>query len=226
MGTRPRNRTEDLPLTAVRVTSLTPVGREAFVLRIPRCADFIPGQVIGITTTPAIQPRLFSLCSGTDDPYWDILFNIKHDGLLSPQLACLKPGQDLHVSMPFGSFIDQQAPAWWIAAGTGIAPFRAMLRSGLASGKHLIHGARRATGFYFAEEFLAALPGRYTRCCSQDTASQVYAGRLTCWLQEQTDLPANGNYLLCGSAEMVVEVRDILIDKQIPIEQIRSEIYF
>ena len=33
-------------------------------------------------------------------------------------------------------------------------------------------------------------------------------------------------YYLCGSAEMVVEIRDILIEKGIPFDRIISEIYF
>ncbi len=32
--------------------------------------------------------------------------------------------------------------------------------------------------------------------------------------------------MLCGNAEMVVEVRDLLISRGIPFGQIRAEIYF
>jgi ferredoxin--NADP+ reductase len=42
----------------------------------------------------------------------------------------------------------------------------------------------------------------------------------------QSNLPLNYKYYLCGSAEMVVDVRDILIAKGIPYEQIFAEIYF
>ena len=226
MSTHPKKPIEELPLQQIRATHLHPIGREAFVLQIPRLADFVPGQVIALTTDNQIPPRLFSICSGTNDERWEILFNIKHDGMLSPRLARIMPGDTLHVSMPFGSFTDDTSPAWWIAAGTGIAPFRAMLRSGQATRKHLIHGARHPHGFYFAAECTHHLGSRYTRCCSQGGAPDAYAGRLTNWLREQATLPPTANYLLCGSAEMVVEVRDILIAKQIPLDNIRSEIYF
>ncbi|MFU8780032.1 MAG: hypothetical protein ACNA71_03285 [Kiritimatiellia bacterium] len=96
MTARTKTQTDTLPLQKAGVTSLSAIGREVFVLRIPRYADFIPGQVIGITTTPSIPPRLFSLCSGNNDPYWEILFNIKHDGLLSPQLANLQTNQEIY----------------------------------------------------------------------------------------------------------------------------------
>jgi len=224
--THPETSVTDIPLQEVRVISMTVVGHQTYVMRIPRCADFTPGQVIGVTTTPSIPPRLFSLCSGTDAPYWEILFNIKHDGLLSPRLAQAQKGETVHVSAPSGSFLDDRTPSWWVAAGTGIAPFRSMLRSGLGNNKHLVHGARRTTGFYFAKEFQTALESRYIRCCSQGHAEDLYAGRLTHWLQEQSSLPTNMPYLLCGSAEMVVQVRDILLSKGVTFENIRSEIYF
>jgi ferredoxin--NADP+ reductase len=54
----------------------------------------------------------------------------------------------------------------------------------------------------------------------------VYSGRVTQYLQEQARLDPNLKYYLCGSAEMVVEARDILISKGIPFEHIISEIYF
>ncbi len=205
---------------------MTTVGREVYVLRIPKCGDFQAGQVIAVTTSPAIPPRLYSLCSGTQDTHWDILFNINHQGLLTPRLADLQAGDEIYVSMPFGSFIDHAGPSWWIAAGTGIAPFHSMLRSGLGSNKQLVHGARRAHGFYFASEFQATLDTRYTRCCSQEDGNGLYAGRLTNWLREQDALPPDMLYLLCGSAEMVVQVRDILLAKNVPFDNIRSEIYF
>ena len=217
---------EQMPLQQVSVISITTVGRESFVMRIPRCANFAPGQVIAVTTTKSIPPRLFSLCSGIDDPYWEILFNIKHDGVLSPKLAHIKSGDPLHVSQPFGTFIDTANPSWWIAAGTGIAPFRAMLRSGLGPNKRLLHGARRAHGFYFASEFQPILTSRYIRCCSQEALTECYNGRLTKWLQEQPSVPTDIAYLLCGSAEMVVQIRDILLAKGVLFENIQSEIYF
>ena len=217
---------EQKHLQQVAVIEISNVGPKTFTIRIPRCTNFSPGQVIGVTTTPSIPPRLFSLCSGIHDAYWEILFNIKHDGVLSPLLAKLQPGDTIHVSPPFGSFIDAETPSWWIATGTGIAPFRAMIRSDLGHNKHLVHGARRTTGFYFADELRATLESRYIRCCSQGEGAELYPGRLTHWLQAQQTVPTDIPFLLCGSAEMVVQVRDILLSKGVPFEKIRSEIYF
>lgn len=215
------------PLQPVAVSSIRETGRDVFVLSIPGQHPFLPGQVLAVTLDRAIPPRLFSICSGQYEPDVSILFNVKHDGLLSPQLAKLKPGDRLLVSDPFGTFTADENPAWWIAAGTGIAPYRSMLRSGLADGKMLIHGARTADRFYFEAEMKAALGNRYVRCCSQGGGEEgVFPGRITQWLRDRRDLPPGQRYYLCGSAEMVVDVRDILISKGIEIDNIRAEIYF
>jgi ferredoxin--NADP+ reductase len=221
-----RSMQDDMPLLQVSVESLQRLAPNAFLLQLPKLAPFVPGQVIGITSHKSIPPRLFSICSANTDTYWDILFNVKQDGILSPKLGNLSKGDSLYVSMPFGSFTDSTQPSWWIATGTGIAPFRAMLRSGLGENKFLLHGARSAANFYFAEECACRLQQNYLRCVSQGTSEGAYSGRLTNWLRENNTLPTDRPYLLCGSAEMVVEVRDILIAKGIPFGNIRAEIYF
>jgi len=43
---------------------------------------------------------------------------------------------------------------------------------------------------------------------------------------KEHDLATDNRYYLCGSAEMVVQVRDILISKDIPFQNIVSETYF
>lgn len=215
-----------LPLKPRPLIAKQEIASGVFVLRFERSQDFLPGQVVGITTDKAIPARLYSICSGAEDNYLEVLFNFKEGGILTPILAQLKPGDLVSVSKPFGAFLGDNKPAWWIAAGTGVAPYRAMLRSGLGSNKMLIHGGRTADSFYFSDELIASLGDKYIRCCSQEENEVFYNGRLTNWLREQNDIPKDQNYYLCGSAEMVVEVRDILISKGVAIDQVMSEIYF
>ena len=66
----------------------------------------------------------------------------------------------------------------------------------------------------------------YIRCCSAESDHGVYSGRVTDYLEEQASLDPDLKYYLCGSAEMGVEARDILISKGIPFHHIISEIYF
>jgi len=66
----------------------------------------------------------------------------------------------------------------------------------------------------------------YIRCCSAESGNGVYEGRLTQYISEQQSLPKDKKYYICGISEMVVETRDILINKGIPYENITAEIYF
>jgi len=101
-----------------------------------------------------------------------------------------------------------------------------MAKSGATEGKRLVHGGRTRDRFYYRQYFARLLSDRYQCCCSQEAAPWAYHGRLTAWLADQPDLPRDERYMLCGGSGMVVEVRDILIAKGIPYENIASEIYF
>ncbi|MBK6347513.1 MAG: oxidoreductase [Bacteroidales bacterium] len=215
-----------LALNKVKVSRQVEITPGVFVLSFPRPWDFTAGQVLGIGAHATDEARLYSIASGELDDEVDILYNINPDGKLTPWLARVVTGDNIWVSEPFGSFTGSGEPAWWIASGTGIAPFSAMFRTGLTAGKKLIHGGRDLNSFYFSETFVPALKDNYIRCCSRDTAEGIYDGRITKYLSEIPQLPAGEKYYLCGSAEMVVEVRDILISKGIPFDNIISEIYF
>jgi len=135
------------------------------------------------------------------------------------------PGDKIFVSKPYGSFTSDGKPAWWIATGTGIAPFNCMLESGIADGKKMIHGVRQLNQFYFEDEWEMALGENYVRCCSRESSCNVFPGRVTDYLSTLHKFP-NVKYFVCGKALMVVEVRDLLIEKGVPFENIMAEIYF
>jgi ferredoxin--NADP+ reductase len=197
-----------------------------FVLKYKKIKEFKAGQYIGLTTDLNVTPRLYTIASGENQDEVQILYNIKDDGWLTPRLSEIKPGSELYVTNPDGDFIDDDTPAWWIASGTGIAPYSAMFRSGLGKNKKLIHGGRYTHSFYFENEFLPVLGENYIRCCSQESAEGLYNGRLTRYLQEIPELPKDNRFFLCGSPEMVVEVRDLLINRGVEYDRIVAEIYF
>jgi ferredoxin-NADP reductase len=208
------------------IRSLNEIAPEVFVLTLPRHFHFRPGQVVAIKTREEEAHRLYSIASGTQEEDIAILFDLNPDGLLTPQLVKMKPGDSLWISKPFGFFIDEPGPAWWIATGTGIAPFLSMFRSMNPKEKTLIHGAKTAAHFYFQEIFSSGSLAQYVRCSSREEGEGLFYGRLTRWLANQASFDPGLRYFLCGNAEMVVEVRDLLIEKGVPFSQIRAEIYF
>lgn len=212
---------------AHRVDKLYEIAPGVYMLSIERLFDFIPGQVVALSVEENDpSPRIYSICSGNDEAVISVLFIVVQGGKLTTKLAGLEKGDTVYCSSPYGSFFGDESPAYWIASGTGIAPYISMLRSGMGKNKVLIHGGRNRESFYFSDELLREMPGRYIRCSSKEKGDDLYEGRLTSYLNEKEELESGYRYYLCGSAGMVVEARDILIEKGVPYNNIFSEIYF
>ena len=216
----------NLDLHPVQVLDNVEISPGVFLISWKQRASFIPGQVVKVALDQVEPPRIYSICSGNIDEKISVLFNIKEDGYLTPRLATATTGDNIWVSDPYGSFHADHTPAFWIATGTGIAPFYSMFQSGLADRKILIHGARHLNQFYFDDELEWALGDRYIRCCSAAESDQVFHGRVTDYLIERNHYPIDYKYYICGKSLMVVDVRDLLISNGIPFEKIFAEIYF
>ncbi len=215
----------EIQLDEFTLTNNQEISPGVHVISFRRAFDFKPGQVVKISTDNEHPPRIYSICSGNKENEINILFNIKEDGFLTPKLSTMIPGEKILASKPYGSFLGSKDPAWWIATGTGIAPFFSMMKSGLVKNKTLIHGVRYLNQFYFEDELEEQLEENYIRCCSQESSCNVFPGRVTDYVKTINKLP-NVNYFICGQALMVVEMRDLLIEKGIPFDRIFAEIYF
>lgn len=218
-----RKQKELFPAT---ITQKTEIAKGVFTLETEKKHDFVPGQVVAVSLKKEEEPRLYSIASGNNRENIKVLFDINPSGLLTPQLAQLNPGDEILMSKPFGRFLGTEEPAWWIATGTGVAPFISMTESGLHQNKTLIHGARTPGEFWFSDLFKSKLDNRYMRFATKEGGPGIETSRLTQWLIRKSALPTNIKYYLCGNANMVVEVRDILVGKGVPFDQIISEIYF
>lgn len=213
-------------LHQVTITGNAEISPNVFVISWKRTCEFQPGQVIKIAAAMQDAPRIYSICSGNKDEEISVLFNVKPDGVLTPKLASMKPGDPLFVSEPYGSFSCDDTPSHWISTGTGIAPFHSMIRSGKSKNKTLIHGVSHASQFYFEDYLAKQLGDNYVRCCSREITDKYFNGRVTDYLQGLPELPKDDKYYLCGQALMVVEVRDLLIEKGVPYHHIFAEIFF
>ncbi len=219
------HRFDPAKLTCVRVEDNAEVSPGVYWLTFRREWAFVPGQSIALTLDPREPARFYSIASGADDPLAAVLYDIVPDGLLTPRLAALKPGDPLLCSQPFGAFRDAEGPSCWIATGTGIAPFISMARSGASGAKLLVHGSRTLAGLHERKYFASLMGERYVPCCTRETGERVYPGRPTEWLV-MTPLPTAERFLLCGNSGMVVGARDILIGKGVDFANVIAEIYF
>ncbi|HKK61070.1 MAG TPA: FAD-binding oxidoreductase [Bacteroidales bacterium] len=209
-----------------QITFNDKITEGVYLISFKRDFSFKAGQVIGISTEKDGPRRLYSICSGENDHEVQILYNIVDEGYLTPRLSELKKKDAIWITAPRGEFLYDSQKAFWIANGTGIAPFYSMFKSGHFYQKILIHGERYLNKFYFYDELHEAFGDKYIRCCSSEEDHGIYHGRVTDYLRSISTLPLDHKYYLCGRAEMVVESRDILIERNIPFNQIFSEIYF
>ena len=213
-------------LIPVQITGNVEISPNVYVISWKRPGEFQSGQVIKIAADLQEPPRIYSICSGNKEEELAVLFNVKPAGILTPRLALMRPGDEIYVSEPYGSFSCDETPAFWISTGTGIAPFYSMIRSGNSKNKILLHGVSFANQFYFKEFLTIDMGDRYVRCCSRVKEGDHFPGRVTDYLMGLPELPKAYKYYLCGQALMVVEVRDLLIQRGVPYSQIFAEIFF
>ena len=200
--------------------------------------EYTPGQFVSFSEMVLCRlvTRAYSVCSAPDGNRFELCLNRVREGLFSPWLFEMAPGDTVHMSGPLGFFVPRQpfGDSVLIATGTGIAPFRAFLRWApvLESGKRitLLFGARYPLGLAFRPEFEALAnerPGfRFLPTITRPDSE--YSGGIG-WVQHHLDEALDGrldlDVYICGLREMVDSVRGILKDKGFARTQIHYERY-
>ena len=77
---------KDIQLYEKTVTGNEEISPGVFVISYKRKHEFIPGQVVKIGVDREKPPRIYSICSGNHEEDIRVLFNIKEDGYLTPNL--------------------------------------------------------------------------------------------------------------------------------------------
>ena len=210
-----------------KVETVRKLTDDTVSLRFPKSRfRYKAGQHISLGIHGNYQSREYSIYSGANDEHLEVLVKEVKDGYFSPKLSQLKPGDLVEVHGPFGKFfIDEKLIAGnrlvFIASGTGIAPFRSMVRTYPDMDYTLIHGVRYGNEAYDRHEYD---PSRYVLCTSGDTSGN-YHGRLTDYLKE-TLFAANTHFYLCGNSNMIFDALEILKEKGFDRDQVHCEVYF
>ena len=222
---------------AARLLSRRDVSDSAYVLRVERGDfSFLPGQYITLGEGAGTETREYSIYSGVDDPFLEVLIKEVAGGSVSRRLRRLAPGSELRCDGPFGFFtLDQEhaaRPLLWVATGTGIAPFHSFVSSNGAFGDldyRLLHGVRARSECYDRDAYAGE---RYLACVSGSDATKEpptpvpeFAGRVTAYLAANPVAVGTRCYL-CGNSEMIFEVFDQLKRQGVPSTDIAAEVYF
>lgn len=188
--------------------------------------------------------RAYSIASpplGT--PRFELAVTHVDDGPGSSYLHAMQPGELLEARGPFGHFVrageGAPAPALFIATGTGLAPFRAMVhdaaRAGRAEPVHVLFGARTAEDILWRDEWqaLTAAHPWLTFEVTLSRADGTWTGRRghvqehvrDAWAALAATAP-DAEVWLCGVKAMVLEVRDVFRGEVgLPRQRVHVESY-
>lgn len=223
----------------VEVREIAPNVRH-FVFEVPEVREFyfVPGQFVSLTHTfegkEIVRP--YSIASKPDGNRFDLCLNLVEEGIFSPWLFSLKPGDEIETTAPLGYFVlrNPQRDAVFVATGTGIAPVRSMLQAWLGQGDPrkltLIFGVRHEHGLLYREEF-EELAQRHPNFRFMPTLTRPSAswtgrtGRVQAHIPEALGERRDVDVYICGLKAMVDEVRAMLKGMGFDRKQIIYEKY-
>ena len=122
---------------------------------------YVAGQFISFTREIDGKEitRAYSTASASSGNRFELCLNRVQDGLFSPFLFDLQPGDTVEIKGPYGYFVWHSPPndSILVATGTGIAPFRGMLLEYFEAGGGrditLIFGVRYEESLLYRAEF-------------------------------------------------------------------------
>jgi CDP-4-dehydro-6-deoxyglucose reductase, E3 len=185
--------------------------------------QFKAGQFVSFQETLGGKKitRPYSIVSLPDGNRFELCLNLVHEGIFSPHLFRMQPGDSVEMSAPLGFFVIRNPgkDALFIATGTGIAPFRAMapdyLQHPEAKELTLLFGVRHEPTIYYRGDFEAlthAHPNfRFWPTLSRADASWTgRTGHVQTHLMEALGDRRDLDVYICGLKAMVDDVRGIL----------------
>jgi ferredoxin-NADP reductase len=223
----------------IETTEIAPEVRH-FVFEVPEVGrfTFVPGQFVSMNQVINEKKitRAYSIASApSESNRFELCLNLVHEGLLSPRLFQMRPGDTIEIRRPLGMFVLRNPPrdSILIATGTGIAPFRSILKAQLHEKSQaftLIFGVRHESHLMYRAEFeemARRFPHfRFLPTLSRPTASWTgRSGHVQMHLGEAIGDRRDVDVFLCGLKLMVDDVRNILKDMGFDRKQILFEKY-
>lgn len=200
--------------------------------------DFTPGQFVSLTRSLNGKPitRAYSTVAPAAANRFEVCLNRVQDGVFSPFLFDLAPGDEVDMKGVFGTFVWRRpmSDSVLVATGTGVAPFRSMLASFLGKGGGrdvtLLFGARYEHGLLYRGEFAswaASHPGfRFWPTLTRpEPGWSGRTGRVQEYLFEATGLRRDVDVYICGLKAMVDDVRAKLTEAGFERKRIVYEKY-
>jgi ferredoxin-NADP reductase len=211
-------------------------------LELPSWPGHLAGQHVDVRLTAADgyqAQRSYSIASAPEDDHLALTIERLDDGEVSPYLVDeLRPADELELRGPIGGYFVWQAslagPLLMVAGGSGIVPFRAMLRHWDAAGRpvpvRLLLSARSLDDVIYREELLRLAAGdglelrvALTRAWPQDWHG--HRGRIDAELLRQVAWPSEDRprTYVCGPSGFVEAAATHLVASGQPPSDIKTE---
>ncbi len=208
-------------------------------LRFEKPTDFeyVAGQFIQVLFTREEKNyvRSYSLSSIPTDDFLECCIKVLPGGVGSNYLNDLNIGDRITIRGPVGNFTTKHAttnPLFCVATGVGIAPIMSIISHELRSTNntrpvHILFGVRSETDIFWLERLETMKRDyphfSYTLTLSQpSTTWDATTGRVTNHL---STINAEQHFFVCGSLEMVKDVRQTLQEQRVAPQHIHVEIF-
>lgn len=196
---------------------------------------FKPGQFVTINVGNNVI-RSYSIASTPGKNYIELIADTVRGGPGSQFFLNCKVGDEVEFLFPLGNFFykESEKPVYFFCTGTGIVPFMSMIEYALT----ILNTQRQIilySGFRFQEDIvgdglLKMLDIRFENFRYMINLTQPPegyegpVGRITQYIDElkETDIEV----YICGSNQMVLDVKEKLVAKGVPAEQIYHEMFY
>ena len=198
---------------------------------------FKAGQCVAFHVNPK-NKRLYSIASvpaEKNELYF--LIDISPQGLGSKMIVAMKPGDRFELSGPFGIFTvpETDKDLLFIGTGSGLAPYVSIVpdlkTNNFKNSIELWFGVRSESDLFCTDhlQMYATENPNFKYFVSLSQPSQEwkgYVGRITAHLaSKSSEYFTNKIVYICGSTQMIKDVRAILLEKGINARDIKVEIF-
>ncbi len=206
--------------------------------------DFKAGQFMMFSFELEGKPvrRAYSISSSPAESTVNFTVKFELGGKGSEFFRSIKIGSEVIADGPYGKFVFEKADEMvFIAGGTGIAPFRSMVRYALDNEKlvegnypfriAVIHSVRTPDDAIYRQEMseLSKQHGdfEYVATITRHSGGETWTkelGRINAdMIKRYVVNPQKALIYVCGPKEMVNTVKDILASMNVDINRVRTE---
>lgn len=203
---------------------------------------------IGLADGDEVLARPYSLVNTPEENHLEVYFNIVEDGPLSPRLFELQAGDEVLVSdRPSGfltiSEVPQAPHLWMVATGTGIGPFLAIAKSDAVWSKFekvvLCYSVSYSAELAYRDIIGEIVDQRGDQFCfvpivTREQHDGSLRSRVPTIMQDGSlenftgveISAANSHVMMCGSSEMITDVSEALLARDMKKHRRRDPGHF